>query len=138
MMNDIKELNMNEVNSMTLPAEHKNTVYPFFDASHAMKLCVAEDNDDYAENTSMHYTLQAELKCAELRALRAAASGQIGRLYCLANLLLQDRSPEQAKDDATQVALQVRDAASILEETIHAIVGSMVEEPEPTKEEIAD
>ena len=129
---------MNKVNGMTLPVKQKNTVYPFFDASNVIKLCVAEDNDDYADSTPTHHALQTELKCAELRALRAGASGQIGRLYCLANLLLEDRLPEQAEGSSKQIALQVRDAASILEETIHAIVGSIVEEPEPTKDEIED
>ncbi|MBL1141581.1 MAG: hypothetical protein HND53_06065 [Proteobacteria bacterium] len=125
---------MNEVNAMTSPVVSENTVYPFFDASRAIKSYIAEETDDYTENTSV----QAELKCAELRALRAAASGQIGRLYCLVNLLLQDTTFEQTKDDYSKIALQIRDAASVLEESIHTIVGTIVEEPEPSKDEIAD
>ena len=45
---------------------------------------------------------------------------------------------DQTADDLKQNALQVRDATSSLEETLHAIVGPMVDDPEPGKDEIAE
>lgn len=70
------------------------------------------------------------LKQAELKALRKAASGQIARLYQLTNLLIQPDTLDRSVDDLKQIGLQVRDATSILEDTLHAIVEPMVNDPE--------
>jgi hypothetical protein len=45
-----------------------------------------------------------------------------------------DRSAVELK----QIAYDVRSATSMLEDTLHAIVGPMVDDPEPNEEEIAE
>ena len=120
------------------PADLKNTPYLYPVISSSKPLQVAEDSDDYDAAPMNDETLPWGLKQAELKALRTAASGQVGRLYRLANLIIQNEPVGRSQDDLKQIAYQIRNAASTLEDTLHAIVGPMVDDPEPDEEDIAE
>ncbi len=129
---------MTKRDCMTYTAQSEKTSYLFPVASHTSCFHIAEDSDDYDVKPSTVDSLSLELKRVELRALRTAASAQIGRLYRLANLLLEPETIDHSKDVSIQISLEVRNAASILEESLHAIVGSIIDDPEPSEEEIAE
>ena len=113
-------------------------IYEEIDGSELIETDDSDNCDDGDVTPISNEALPWALKQDELKALRSAASGQVSRLYQLANLLIQAEPLERSADDIKQIGLQVRDAASILEETLHAIVGPMVDDPEPGKDEIAD
>jgi hypothetical protein len=77
-----------------------------------------------------------ELRRIELRALRAAASGQIARLLQLANLLQQPEPADRPAAELASHAEAIREATHALEDTLHAILDPLTEEtPEPGEEE---
>lgn len=103
--------------------------YPFPVAAGAPAYHVAENDRQYkAEIRGEEWP--REIKRIELRALRTAASGQIGRLYQLANLLLQPEAVDRGAGELERYGREVRQAASILEDAIHGIVDPLTEEPD--------
>lgn len=119
-------------------AESNNTRYPYLVVSNARRLHLAEDGDDYTAKSLTRDSLSEVLKRTELRALRSGASAQIGRLYNLANVLLASEHCDHSAEEVQQIALEVRNATSLLEDTLHAIVGPIVDDPKPGQEEIAE
>ena len=123
-------------------ADLKNIPYLYPVISSSKPLHVAEDDEDYDAAPMSDETLPWALKQAELKALRTAVSGQVGRFYCLANLLIQNEPVGRSQDDLPLIAHQIRNVASTLEDTVHAIVGPLidptVDDPEPGEDDIAE
>jgi hypothetical protein len=123
-------------------ADLENTAYLYPVISSPDPLHIAEEGDDYGENPDTlpknDEALVWVLKQGEIRALTTASSGQVGRLYRLANLLINSDPIGRPAEDLEKLGLEVRNAASILEETLYAIVGPIIDDPEPDEDEIAD
>jgi hypothetical protein len=124
--------NPNPNASHALPEEHLN-VHPLFTAGAAPK--VADPRGQYRV-TVKGEEWPRELRRIELRALRSAASGQIDRLLQLANLLLQPEATDRPAAELASHAEQIRQAATALDDTLHAILDPLTEtEPEPDEDE---
>lgn len=119
---------MTKYHSTANTADFKNTPYQYPVIASSSLLHINEDDE----------ALPWALKQAELKALRKTASGQIARLYQLANLIIKDELIGRSQDDLKQIAEEIRNATNTLEATLHAIVGPRVNDPEPGQEEIAD
>lgn len=113
-------------------ADLKNNPHMYPVISPLKPLHVAEDSEDYGKDSGTPLTedtLQWDIKRAELNALRTTASGQVGRLYKLATLLTQNEALDKTPEELKQLGVEVRNAASILEDTVQAIVGPLVDDP---------
>lgn len=108
----------------------KNISYSFPVYSNPDQHCVAEDTDDYTVKPVLSDELPWVMKRIELKALRKTGSGQIGRIYQLTNLLLQPEPIDRTADELKRFALEIREAASSLENILHAIIGPIIDEPE--------
>lgn len=126
---------MTNSNCTASSVDLKNTTYLYPVISSSKPLHLNEDGDEYSVSSLTEDTLQWDIKRAELKALRTTASGQVGRLYKLATLLIQNEPIDRMAEDLKQVGLDVRNAASILEDTVQAIVGPMVDDSESDDEE---
>ena len=121
-------------------ADLENNLYTYPVISSSKPLYIAEDSDDGYNKSAdtpplIEDTLQWDVKIAELKALRTTASGQVGRLYKLASLLIQNEPIDKTAEELKQLGLDIRNAASILEDTVHTIVGPLVDNPSENEEE---
>lgn len=110
----------------TANLENTRYLYPVF--SHSVVFRIAEDSDDYDAAPMTDETLPAALRQAEIRALHTAASGQVGRLKQLASLLVKPEPLGRSAEDLQHIAVDIRNAASTLDSTLHGITGPMIDE----------
>lgn len=112
--------------------ENPTYLYPVISSSKPLQ--VNEDSEDYSVPPLTEDTLQWDIKRAELKALCITASAQVGRLYKLASLLIENE-PDRMAEDLKQLGQDVRNAASVLEDTVHAIVDPLVNDPDEDNSE---
>ncbi len=117
------------------PEQFNNNIYPIHSASKANYL--REETDDYHTGSSKDQTLIQALQQSELKALRKTASGQIARLYQVANLFTQDDPVNFTATELNQLKQDIQNATAELENTLHAITNPLIDDPEPGEDEIA-
>ena len=111
----------------------KNISYPTL-VSKAAEYHVAEDTDDYTPNREIENIPEA-LKRYELRAMRTATMGQIGRLYELSRLLENSEATDWTTEELTACALEIHKTATEIQHITYEMVGPYINQPDETEEE---